>query len=419
MPDPRYSNPELFDISDPDAPIPQLVNAMRMAGIEIEPQSVAEGIAYQKMGKDGNSAVVVVYHRNTDLTKQGETLEGPIPLIFARQNENRWWWEKVRMRDLGDLSGIKLGSWFPWDSPDRVYSIYEEELHSATLDTGVYWPEVEPRQGYFDFDRLRKNAGRAQTSGYLLRGHALVFPSVSPEWLQNSNYSIEEMTQILINHVQRVVSYSQELGINEWVVVNEPYLSPYRTDDPFYRALGNYDYITVAFQAARDANPSARLIYNDTDNHYSGGLTTSLTRQMVSRLREQGLIDAVGVQAHLGDWVPLPTTERDKQDIIRTLVGYGLPVVVTELDVNLHNVSGTQEERYMLQAEVYQIFIDAALQAGVTEISFWGIDEGNSWLEVWSGQFDADATLFDRNLNPKPAYYAITQLLLSRSMLSQ
>lgn len=34
VPDPRVTNPELFDLRDPDAPIPQFVNAMRMAGIE-------------------------------------------------------------------------------------------------------------------------------------------------------------------------------------------------------------------------------------------------------------------------------------------------------------------------------------------------------------------------------------------------
>ena len=46
VPDPRVTNPELFDLRNPDAPIPQFVNAMKMAGTEIEPQIVAARLNY-------------------------------------------------------------------------------------------------------------------------------------------------------------------------------------------------------------------------------------------------------------------------------------------------------------------------------------------------------------------------------------
>jgi hypothetical protein len=42
VPDPRVTNPELFDLRNPDAPIPQFVNAMKMAGIEITAEQVAK-----------------------------------------------------------------------------------------------------------------------------------------------------------------------------------------------------------------------------------------------------------------------------------------------------------------------------------------------------------------------------------------
>ena len=55
MPDPRVTNPELFDLRKPDAPIPQFVNAMKMAGIEITAEQVAQGITYEALkGKNGN-----------------------------------------------------------------------------------------------------------------------------------------------------------------------------------------------------------------------------------------------------------------------------------------------------------------------------------------------------------------------------
>ena len=49
VPDPRVTNPELFDLRNPDAPIPQFVNAMKMAGIEITAEQVAQGITYEAL----------------------------------------------------------------------------------------------------------------------------------------------------------------------------------------------------------------------------------------------------------------------------------------------------------------------------------------------------------------------------------
>jgi hypothetical protein len=63
VPDPRVTNPELFDLRNPDAPIPQFVNALRMAGIEITAEQVAQGITYEALkDKDGNHFVVAVYN---------------------------------------------------------------------------------------------------------------------------------------------------------------------------------------------------------------------------------------------------------------------------------------------------------------------------------------------------------------------
>jgi hypothetical protein len=68
VPDPRVTNPELFDLRKPDAPIPQFVNAMKMAGIEITAEQVAQGITYEALkGKNGNLFVVAVYSVDPNL----------------------------------------------------------------------------------------------------------------------------------------------------------------------------------------------------------------------------------------------------------------------------------------------------------------------------------------------------------------
>ena len=45
VPDPRVTNPELFDLRNPDAPIPQFVKAMKGIGITVDPNQVASELA--------------------------------------------------------------------------------------------------------------------------------------------------------------------------------------------------------------------------------------------------------------------------------------------------------------------------------------------------------------------------------------
>jgi hypothetical protein len=89
VPDPRVTNPELFDLRNLDAPIPQFVNAMRMAGIEITAERVAQGITYEALkGKNGNLFVVAVYSVDPNLfPQQYHVLYEPVPLLIAEKRE--------------------------------------------------------------------------------------------------------------------------------------------------------------------------------------------------------------------------------------------------------------------------------------------------------------------------------------------
>jgi endo-1,4-beta-xylanase len=198
--------------------------------------------------------------------------------------------------------------------------------------------------------------------------------------------------------------------VREWVVVNEPYILPYRPIDIFYQTIG-VDYLEIAFRAAREADPSATLIYNDSDNHTPAGITTNLTRKNVRLIKTKGLVDVVGMQMHLDGARP-PA----RKEIIATMKSYELPVYVTEMDVNMKDVAATEDEKYRLQAKIYREAVEACLESGVCRsITFWEVGDKYSWAE-WPKDAphaspNADMTLFDDNLEPKPAYYAIRDVL--------
>jgi endo-1,4-beta-xylanase len=175
------------------------------------------------------------------------------------------------------------------------------------------------------------------------------------------------------------------------------------------------DYIDIAYEAAREADPSAILIYEDTENHFSAGITTQLTRETIRRLKGKNLVDGVGLEMHMrqfGNQVPT------KADVTKTMQSYKLPVYVTEFDVTLKGVTGSQAQRFARQAQIYKDMFEACLESGVCKsFLFWGISDKYSWLEnqASSGESystDADATMFDDDLNPKPAYFTIRDVLM-------
>jgi len=126
VPDPRITNPELFDLTNREAPIPQFANALKNAGIDLTPEQIDQGITYVStkedgtplVDRDGNPFVVAVYNLDpSQLPPQYADLAGPIPLLIAQRGENGWGWEQTTPRILDDLlANLDFGVWLDmWD----------------------------------------------------------------------------------------------------------------------------------------------------------------------------------------------------------------------------------------------------------------------------------------------------------------
>jgi endo-1,4-beta-xylanase len=284
-----------------------------------------------------------------------------------------------------------------------------KDFNSVTIDRGLYWPgNTENPNAPFDSSVVDPQVAYALSQGMRVRGHPLLYPTnpaLQGGWSQDGNFSSADLSQIITHHVSEVVSHYQGV-VKEWVVVNEAY-KPGHMTYLFFRILGP-NYIDLAFAAARRADPTAVLLYNDGDNETSRGLTTAATRAIVARLKAKGLIDGVGLQMHLGGNDP-----PQKADVIATMRSFGVPVYVTEFDVNLGEVGGDQTQRFAIQAEIYRNMLQACLESGVCKgFTFWGVGDRYSWLETRLDAVpNADPTLFDNQLQPKPAYFAVRDVL--------
>jgi endo-1,4-beta-xylanase len=113
-------------------------------------------------------------------------------------------------------------------------------------------------------------------------------------------------------------------------------------------------------------------------------------------------IDGVGLQAHLvvGQ---VPSSMRQN---IQRLADLGVDVAVTELDIRMKTPSDSS--KLAQQAQDYSKVVNACL--AVTRcvgITTWGLSDNHSWIPgVFPGE--GAALPFDNNLQPKPAYNAMS-----------
>jgi endo-1,4-beta-xylanase len=326
----------------------------------------------------------------------------------------------VTLRDYAEASGIKIGTYIDpgasfWNNPDWL-SVAAREFNLGV--NSIYWHILLPNENEFDFGLPDAQVDFALKNKMEIRGEALVFSTFLPDWLKNGSFTREQLISLFQQVITKVVTrYTGK--IKTWVVVNEAGFI-YQGWDYFEKNIGR-NYVDIAFQIARSADPTTKLIYNDGGNESSKGNKYQQTMQIIASLRKQNLIDGIGLELHIepisGDATKFIVNEGTSQyvvlidDLVQTMTQYELPIYITELDVDLRNIKGSDSERFALQASLYGNLMDAILKSEVCKhISFWGIGDKYSWLEQasFNGSSLANPTLFDDELKPKPAYFAVS-----------
>ena len=135
------------------------------------------------------------------------------------------------------------------------------------------------------------------------------------------------------------------------------------------------DYIDIAFETVRKADPTALTILNQAENHtkdwsVNGIDLTQTTLKVAERLNQKGLIDLVGSQCHIdqGPGSPVYTNIAEMTEVFRS---YPVPVFISELDANTEQYT-SQPNRFMIQAQRLKGVLQAALDSGSTYFNLWG-----------------------------------------------
>jgi endo-1,4-beta-xylanase len=278
----------------------------------------------------------------------------------------------------------------------------------------------------------------ANTQSMTIHGHALIWhPDYQvPGFMKVANWTgtPTQFLSALETHITTIVDHFETKGnVVSWDVVNEALTdgaSNFRTDSPFYINSGNSEvYIERAFLAARAANATVDLYYNDYNTEGNNAKTTKMM-EMITDFQTRNIpIDGVGFQMHVCLRSPNVATITAA---MQKVVAKGLKVKITELDVAVNQpycdsypankissfttaVALEQKKRYCDIIKAYRDTVPDNLKGGIT---VWGTTDASTWLDgLYATQFNNEKIswplLFDAQYNDKPALRGFADALQS------
>ena len=270
---------------------------------------------------------------------------------------------------------------------------------------------LRPERERFDFGPADRLVDWALANGKTSRGHAFVWWSTNPDWLEAVEGE-RETEAVLVEHIERTADHFRG-RLASWDVVNEVVAHDpsgadgLLRDTVWLRRLGPR-HIPLAFRTAARADPSARLVLNDYDLEFAGtryDLRRETVLSIVRQLQDAGIrIDAVGIQGHLyaHHRIDVEALARFGRD----LAALGVGLLATELDVIDFQVPGTIEERDAAATRVVRDFLDGLFGGTRPEaVIAWGLSDRYSWVDDAMPRGDgtpARPLPFDAALAPKP-----------------
>ncbi|MDT0676332.1 endo-1,4-beta-xylanase [Autumnicola musiva] len=300
-----------------------------------------------------------------------------------------------------------------------------EQFNSMTPENVMKMGEIHPEQNRYYWEAADKIANFARENDIKMRGHALVWHQQTGDWIfkaeDGGQVSKEVLLRRMKNHIDSVVSRYKGT-IYAWDVVNEAISDnpdEFLRNSPWYEVAGE-DFLIKAFEYAHEADPEAKLFYND----YNAIIPEKRERiyKLLKLLKDKGApIDGMGIQAH---WSIFDPSEKDLREAIDKYSSLGLDVQITELDVSLYP---WEKERRELkpdesdeftpeleqrQIESYDMFFDVFrdYKEVLTGVTFWNVSDNYSWLDHYPVEGRKNyPLLFDENYKPKKAYWKVVE----------
>lgn len=307
----------------------------------------------------------------------------------------------------------------PYPAPFTHDQTYREllavEVTSLSAENQMKWDHLRPDQDTYAFEDADAIMAFAGENGQEVRGHTLLWHSQNPEWLEEGDFTPEQLRALLKDHIDTVVGRYRG-RIRQWDVANEIFHEDgtLRTEENiWFRELGT-GIIADAFRWTRAADPDALLFFNDYNVEGLNPKSDAYHALVKELLADDVPVDGFSTQGHLSLRYGFPG---DTTDNLQRFADLGLETAITELDVRMDLADGAEptEQQLTQQADYYRRMTEAALAVeGCNSLTLWGFPDVYSWVP---GTFPGEggATVLWDDYTRKPAYYAVQDALAEAS----
>jgi endo-1,4-beta-xylanase len=297
---------------------------------------------------------------------------------------------------------VPLGTALDWRvvrGDPAVERVFLRDFDQMTPENALKMFALEPAAGVWDFREADELVDWARANGKRVRGHTLVYGNQLPDWLTGGDWSSDELLEVMRDHIKAVMSHFRG-RVAEWDVVNEGVASGGEglTPNIWARVIGP-DYIDKAFEFAHEADPGAKLFYNDYGIELPDQPHTVAVRKLVSGLQSRGVpIDGVGIQDHVSS--RYSASGGQLRETMRRFAALGLDVAITEMDVRMDSGGSHADELEAQRRAYHESAWACRMEPRCTSFSTWGISDRYSWITTPG----LAPLMFDDELNPKPAF---------------
>ena len=332
-------------------------------------------------------------------------------VISQTQNKDNQKSTDTTLRSLAKERGISIGTAVqakPLREDDTYQEVLAREFNLVKPEKAMKFGQLHSQRDRYDFTNPSTIVNFAQANHMQVYGHTLVWHNNLPDWLKEKEWSRQELIDILRENIYTVVSRFRG-QIVVWDVVNEAIENDGSLRKTIWLQGIGPEYIKMAFRWAHEADPQAKLFYNDY-NAEGLGKKSDAIYTLVKDLQQQGVpIHGVGFQMHTS--IKRPPNSKKVAANIKRLGELGLEVRITEMDVQIYDGKGTTEEKLAAQAEVYRNMLSVCLDApNCKSFATWGFSDKYSWIPYFFDRPDSPLP-FDEEYRPKPAYNALVEEL--------
>lgn len=282
-----------------------------------------------------------------------------------------------------------------------------KQFNAITPENMMKPENMQRFEGEFTYTDADNMIQFAKENNLKAHGHTLVWHSQSGDWL-GIDVSRKKAIAQMKSHITNIMTHYKGQLIS-WDVVNEAIndgvILPSNGDwkqclrqTQWYSSIGP-DYLAMAFKFAHEADPNAKLYYNDYNLNDPN--KADIVYAMVKDLKAQGVpIDGIGMQGHYSIGTDPASVERS----LKKFSKLNVEISFSELDVTVtgayYRLTKDMEiKQGIVYAKLFQLF--KKYKDIISRVTFWGYIDSKSWRK------ESCPCLFHADYTPKMAAYAV------------